>query len=133
MVDVVEGGPHGSRTVKRAEQLGGPDNAVEIRGYGRDHNFTQFGIVHPGFALTPNVPKAFWDLWLKQNAGSDLVLNGLIFAHKQEASVRRQVLDHEDIRSGLEPIQQAKAGEKPTDPRMKGFGKHAVTTADKDD
>lgn len=141
MVDVVEASPLGSRAVKRAQQIGGPDNVVTIAGYCKDREFFgRDGIVNVGFALTHGVPKKFWDLWLSQNADSDLVRRGLIFAHKQEASVRHQILDHEEIWCGLEPIQQtppSKPWEPPSktvDPRIKkDLGHRAPTTADKND
>jgi hypothetical protein len=50
------------------------------------------------------VPKADWEIWLEQNETSDHIRNGLVFAHKQAASLKRQGKDHEGQRTGLEPI-----------------------------
>lgn len=85
--------------------------AEEIPGVG----FTVYGNAHPqnaaprclivgDYALTPNCPKDLWDLWLEQNRGSDVVANGLIFAHEKENSARSQAKDGAEIKSGLERL-----------------------------
>lgn len=61
-------------------------------------------LLDSGFALTFGVPKAQWDAWLEANKDADYVRNGLVFAHKQTASTKKQARDHEKVRSGLEPI-----------------------------
>ncbi|TAL81010.1 MAG: hypothetical protein EPN75_05565 [Beijerinckiaceae bacterium] len=137
MVETEGHGPSGTRTVKQARQIGGPDNVVVIKGYNRDGIHLQGGIVNADYAVTKNVPAAFWKLWLEQNADSDLVLNRLIWAHKQEASVVSFIREHESNLSGLEPLQPTPAGSpygpppKPVDPRMKGM-RMAPTTATHD-
>jgi len=95
--------------------------------------------VDPAFALTHNVPRLFWDLWLEQNADSALVRNGLIFAHKQAASVTDQLRDHEDLTCGLEPLTPTPSGNpwepppKAVDPRVRSLSRgQQVTTASKD-
>lgn len=138
MIDTVERGPTGTFTTKVAQQIGGPENTVTIKGYNKSAEHFQSGIVHAGFALTHDVPKQFFDLWMKQNAGSDLVQNGLIFAHREERSVKAQVIDHEGILCGLEPIQPTPPGSpwgpppKAIDPRLKGL-RMAPTTMGRDD
>lgn len=87
--------------------------AVEVQG----QSFIINGNTHPqnaaprclivgGFALTSNVPKELWDRWLEQNKESDIVRNGLIFAHAkdQDASARAQAKERAALRSGLERL-----------------------------
>lgn len=57
-----------------------------------------------GFGITTGVPKDFWDLWLEQNKDSQLVREGLVFAHASEQSVVSEARKRESLRSGLEPI-----------------------------
>jgi len=57
-----------------------------------------------GFALTPGVPAELWNEWHEQNKDSDLVRNGLIFAHGDERSVKSQAVDHAKQKSGLERL-----------------------------
>ena len=77
----------------------------------REERVTLFGFSHPqnaaprcrianGYALTPNVPKDFFDEWMKQNAKSDLVKNHLIYAHEEEASAIDYAKEHAELRSG---------------------------------
>lgn len=87
------------RTVKRAEQVG---DDVVIKGcavvVGKEKALTG------GFALTPNVDKAFFDEWLKQNAQHDAVKNGLIFAAPTRDAVEGKAEEGAKLRSGLEPL-----------------------------
>lgn len=59
-----------------------------------------------GYALTHEVPKAFWDKWLEQNKDSDFVKNGIIFAHEKAGFVESQAKDkdHANLRSGFERL-----------------------------
>lgn len=61
-------------------------------------------MLEQSFALTPNVPKAFWDLWLEQHADSAIVKNGLIFASSKPLELRSEAKAHRDQRHGLEPL-----------------------------
>lgn len=74
-----------------------------------------------GFALTFNVPKDLWDVWLEQNKGADYVKNGLVFAHRQLASVKKQAKENEARRSGFEAIDPENPGGdvEPTDEQKK--------------
>ncbi|MGY0790954.1 hypothetical protein ACW7BJ_16430 [Azospirillum argentinense] len=60
--------------------------------------------IRGGYAITPGVPKDFWDKWLAQNADSDLVRSGLIFAHERSHYAEDEAKERRDVRSGLEPI-----------------------------
>lgn len=56
------------------------------------------------FALTHDVPKPFWDLWLEQNKDSAIVKKGLIFASQKPLELRAQAKANRDQRHGLEAI-----------------------------
>lgn len=140
MTEVAEPSPSGTHMVKMARQIGGPNNYVTIYGYNTDGVHLENSLVNPGFALTHNVPKLFWELWLEQNRDSALVKNGLIFAHAQPASVADQVKDHEDLVCGLEPIIPTPPAAGPwepppqaLDPRVRSLARGLrVTTMSKD-
>jgi hypothetical protein len=62
-----------------------------------------------GFALTFGVPADFWDRWLAQNADSDAVLNGLIFAHGKHGHAEGQAREKAgETRSGFERLSGGK-------------------------
>ena len=60
-----------------------------------------------GYALTPNIPKDFWDAWFEQNKHSDIVKNGLIFAHVNGNKTADQAREQVKVRSGFEGIDPA--------------------------
>lgn len=55
-----------------------------------------------GFALTPNIPQQFWEEWLAQNDDTDIVKNGLVFAHSRDTAGQARELFQ--LKSGLEPL-----------------------------
>lgn len=59
-----------------------------------------------GYAITPGIPKAFWELWLEQNKKLDLVVNGLIKAHASLSYIQDFAKDKDNraVRSGMEAI-----------------------------
>lgn len=57
-----------------------------------------------GYALTRNVPAAFWEAWLAQNKDTDFVMSGMIFAFPDIESVMAKARDGERIKSGLQPL-----------------------------
>jgi hypothetical protein len=63
-----------------------------------------------GFGITEHVPKAFFEQWLADHQELPAVKNGLIFAHKQKASVEAQAEDRVDLKSGLDPMDPKKPG-----------------------
>jgi hypothetical protein len=63
-----------------------------------------------GFGITEHVPKAFFEQWLADHQELPAVKNGLIFAHKQKASVEAQAEDKADLKSGLDPMDPKKPG-----------------------
>jgi hypothetical protein len=78
-----------------------------IEGNSWPHGMAPVSPMASGFALTPGVDKAFFDLWLDQNKTADMVKNGLLFAHSETRSVEAQARDHEAIKSGLERLDPA--------------------------
>lgn len=91
----------GSKKVKVAHQMG---KSVRIRGFAVPFGATPAVPIVGGYGLTPNVDAEFFDLWLKQNADSEIVQNNLIFAHEKQADAAAQAAEQAEIRSGLEPI-----------------------------
>ncbi|SDR17568.1 hypothetical protein [Paraburkholderia tuberum] len=57
-----------------------------------------------GYALTHDIPKAFWDEWLAQNEKSDYITNGMIFAHTQDGSTVAHAKEMEGEKSNLERL-----------------------------
>jgi len=60
--------------------------------------------VRGGFAVTENVPKQFFEYWMKLNSKHPAVMNGLIFEHKQLASVQAMAEEREALDHGFNPI-----------------------------
>lgn len=119
--------PHGlklrvfTETMRPESVMGGGTREVKVWDEIPDVSFTVFGNSHPqnkapkclivgDYALTPNCPKELWDLWLQQNKDSDVVRNGLIFAHAkdQAASSAAESKEKAGIRSGLERLDPSK-------------------------
>jgi hypothetical protein len=70
-----------------------------------------------GYAMTPGVPKDFWDEWLEQNKNADYVVNGMIFAHSETASLMSEAKEKESLKSGIERLnpQDLPKGIQPSD------------------
>lgn len=119
-VEPVLGG--GTREVVQAVQVG---PVIKINGYAAEAGKmpASGAEVLLGYALTPGVPADFFDQWLKQNEQHDLVLNGLIFAHTQTASVKSQIRENEARWDGLQPMSQK------ADPRMSKRDQTAIAPA----
>jgi hypothetical protein len=67
------------------------------------------GHLQGGFSLTPGVPYELWMEWYRWNQDSDIVKNGLIFAHEDGAEITRTLRDKNNrdlvrAKTGLEPI-----------------------------
>lgn len=91
----------GMKVVKQAQQLPGE---FMINGNAHAQNAGPACQITGGYALTPGVPKDFWDRWLEANKGSDMVRNNLIFAHEQTSSADGEAREKEKVRSGLERL-----------------------------
>lgn len=85
----------------------------------REQRITVFGVAHPqnaapkceivaGYAITHDVPKDFWNLWLQQNKESAVVKNNLIFAHDTIESTKAEAKEKIAVRSGLERLDPEK-------------------------
>jgi hypothetical protein len=72
------------------------------------NSLTEGAIIRPavrsGFAITENVPKEFFDEWMKTHSVHPAVKNNLIFAHTQVASVRDMGEEFKEELHGFEPI-----------------------------
>ena len=91
----------GMREVKVAEEL---PESFTVLGVAHPQNAGPRGLMVGGFVLTSGVPKDLWDLWLNQNKDSDIVKNGLIFAHVKDIDTQANAKDHGAIRSGVERL-----------------------------
>ena len=84
------------------------DTGEEVRlyGYAVPPNLRPKYLIIGDYALTPNVPAAFFRTWLEQNKESDLVKRGLVFAHKDGAQAQDMAEERKDLKSGFEPLEQ---------------------------
>jgi hypothetical protein len=86
-------------------ELGQPTQRVTIKG---TNSLSAGQIIRPavrgGFAITEDVPKEFFDLWLAEHKEHPAVKNNLIFAHAQTASVRDMAEEFKEETHGFEPI-----------------------------
>ena len=94
---------------------------LDIRKDGQPiHRFTLKGInsltagaimrvaVREGFAINENVPKEFFEEWMRLNKNHPAVKNNLIFAHTQTVSVRDMGEELKEELHGFEPIDPTK-------------------------
>lgn len=97
--ELVMGG--GVREMQIANPVGEP---ILINGpavpFGAIPNFLIVG----GYALTEGVDKETWDAWLAANKESQMVKNKLVFAYEKDGMAAGAAHEHEEIRTGLEPM-----------------------------
>ena len=94
----------GVRVSKRAEPC---SDIVVLKGYSAPHGMQPNArlIGGPlGFALTPGVDKEFFEQWLEQNKGSDVVKGKFVFCHASTEAVADQANEHKKLKNGLEPL-----------------------------
>lgn len=91
----------GSREVQVAHETGAE---FTLNGWSHPQNKASRATIEGGYALTPNVPKDFWDAWFAQNKDTDFVKKGLIFAHEKESSTIAEAREKVAVRSGLERL-----------------------------
>lgn len=91
----------GYRTVKRAQVR---EERMIIKGYLEKYN-TALPPAARGssYAYTENVPKDFWEAWVKQNKDHAMLQNNLLFA-VPKAGDTGKARELADTKSGLEPI-----------------------------
>ena len=84
-----------------------------------------------GYALTPGVSKAYWDIWLEQNQTTEIVTNRIVFAFEKAETTRGVAKDNREVLSGLEPLNMGRRIERvagtqrsvPIDPRLRTLAK----------
>lgn len=104
MVDHNEPTSNGYQTVKKARPRKGMKPIV-LNGYEHKQNKAPKNQIQEGFGLTFNVPKAEFEEWVRVNAESDFIVNGLIFAQDgRRANIDVQVQEHRAVKSGFERI-----------------------------
>jgi hypothetical protein len=91
----------GTKTEKLARPVGEP---VRVAGPATPHGEAPKAIIVGGYALTPGVPKEFWDKWCEQNKGAAVLKNHVLFAYEKEADTRADAKEHAKLRTGMEPI-----------------------------
>lgn len=91
----------GFRAVKIAQER--PER-VTLNGFSHPQNRAPNAQIVEGFALTYGVDAEFWNVWKAQNAQSDVVKNGLIFAHEKPVNAEAEAKDKKTLRSGLERL-----------------------------
>lgn len=57
-----------------------------------------------GYALTKKVPAEFFAEWMKQNADTEMVRNGIIKGHADEDSLVDMAMEHAKVTTGLEAL-----------------------------
>ena len=108
--DIFENTQTGPRQIKQWVKTG---QIVRIRGtaYPRGQapdGFPDKPEMAEGYALTPNVPREFWEQWVSQNKRAPYVLSGMLFAHGAVNDVKVHATDHRTDLSGIEPIKREK-------------------------
>lgn len=114
--EMVFGG--GQRPTKKGRPVGNPIHITGAsRAPGSDPDAKR---VIGGFALTYNVPRDDFEMWMRDNAELDIVKKGLIFAHENADRAADQAKDQKSFRSGLEGlnVDGRKANGDYIDPRM---------------
>ena len=89
----------------RTERIAEPraETAI-INGWAHAQNTAPHCMIIGNYAITDNVDKDLWLLWLSQNKDSAMVKNGLIFANEKADAVSGQAKDQASIRSGFERL-----------------------------
>ena len=91
-------------------------------------------MLEQSFALTPDIPKDFWEQWLEHNKDSAMVKHGLIFATVKPLELRAMAKANRDRSHGLEPIDTHPESGDPRNPpraqRLKAGQISAVVKAD---
>ncbi len=95
----------GTRTAKRAVRL---EETYRVCGSSIDLAKMALGevpnLIIGGYGITSGIPREFWEEWLRTNARSDIVKNGLIYAESSDAKARKRAVEGAKLRTGLEPI-----------------------------
>jgi hypothetical protein len=103
-VDVDIGGIAGAKTVKQAKKRNDPQSSVRLKGFAVPFGLIPAYPIIGGYGITQGVSRKFWEEWLHQNNGSDLIENGIIFACDSLHETQQEAKSRESIRCGFEPI-----------------------------
>lgn len=82
-----------------------------------------------GYALTPGVPKDFWEEWLAQNKNLGVVTQNLIHAYDTMDGAAGEARDKAALRSGLEPLNMGRDSGDPRIPKRKDMETGKVVDA----
>lgn len=91
----------GRRRIEVAEHIG---EDIILHGTAVPFGQTPKCLIVDGYAITPNVDKDAFMLWLKDNANSPLVKNKVVIYHEKTDHVTGQAAELTKLRSGLEPL-----------------------------
>lgn len=97
--EAVMGG--GTRTVKQARFNG---RQITINGYSQKNSSVPLPHMAGAFAMTPDVPKDFWDEWVKQNHDHPYLQNNIMFASPSVNYATGKEREYAAVKSGLEPL-----------------------------
>lgn len=89
----------GVRTFQQAVRTG---KRITIRGPALPLNMPPSFQMIGGYALTPNVPRDFWETWVKQNHDSPLLENKMLLVHDKDTPGMAR--EFKKVKSGAEPI-----------------------------
>ena len=82
--------------------------AIEINGTAKksSDNVSPANPIVAGYALTYDVPKDFWEMWLSQHKNAPFVKKGFVFAHANTKDIHAHAKEMEKERTNLEPMMQ---------------------------
>ena len=93
----------GSRSYKIAEQRRGTPEFV-VMGNSFPQNKGPHQPLSGGYAITHGIPKDFWEAWLEQHAEADYVVNSIIFAQGDSASITAETKEKEGVKTNIERL-----------------------------
>jgi hypothetical protein len=80
------------------------DRRVKLNGFARWKGRDMAHEIRMGAGLTHGVDADFFAEWMRQNADSEVVKKGLVFAQAKPNEMEAQLRDHRTLKSGMEPI-----------------------------
>jgi hypothetical protein len=89
----------------------GPVNFNSLAASGREVN-ADFRVIRGdvpdgGYALTPGIPRDFWEQWERDNARSPLITGKHVFAASSESRAVGQAKEYREFKSGFQGLNQA--------------------------
>jgi hypothetical protein len=91
----------------RETEIWVPSNShppIPLYGNAHPQNMAPIADIASGFALTYDVPKDFWDVWVAQNKTLPAVKNGLIFAQPNARRTKDEAKEKVGLKTGLERL-----------------------------